>query len=77
MRFVTSCSRQPILGFEQLNPPFNIMKIPSRISGETASRLPMASACFNQFKLPQYETVEELREKLLYAIQSKSGFELT
>jgi ubiquitin-protein ligase E3 C len=42
-----------------------------------SSRLPMAASCFNQFKLPQYETIEELREKLLYSIQSKSGFELS
>jgi ubiquitin-protein ligase E3 C len=78
LRFVTSCSRQPILGFGQLSPPFNIMKIPAYVGDETAApRLPMASACFNQFKLPIYDTIEELRAKVLYAIQSKSGFELT
>lgn len=53
------------------------MKIPTYNPGETVSRLPMASACFNQFKLPIYDTIEELREKVLYALQSKSGFELT
>lgn len=74
---MTSCSRQPLLGFDQLNPPFNIMQISSHNPGETVSRLPMASACFNQFKLPKYATIEELREKVLYALLSKSGFELT
>mmetsp|Transcript_14416 Transcript_14416/g.21644 ORF Transcript_14416/g.21644 Transcript_14416/m.21644 type:complete len:1114 (+) Transcript_14416:66-3407(+) len=78
LRFVTSCSRMPLLGFGQLNPPFNIMKVPKHTDDEySTSRLPMASSCFNQFKLPQYDSVEEMREKLLYAIQSKSGFELS
>jgi hypothetical protein len=31
----------------------------------------------NLFKLPQYETVQQLKEKLLYAIKSHSGFELS
>ena len=42
-----------------------------------ASRLPTAATCMNLLKLPQYDTVEELREKLLYAISSDSGFELS
>mmetsp|Transcript_36049 Transcript_36049/g.67205 ORF Transcript_36049/g.67205 Transcript_36049/m.67205 type:complete len:216 (-) Transcript_36049:1114-1761(-) len=78
LRFVTSCSRPPLLGYGQFNPPFNIMKISQEGGGEAGSkRLPMAASCFNQFKLPQYDTVEELREKLLYSIQSKAGFELS
>jgi hypothetical protein len=31
----------------------------------------------NLLKLPQYDTVEQLRERLLYAIRSKSGFDLS
>ena len=79
LKFVTSCSRPPLLGYEQFDPPFNIMKVSQEGSGGAGGshRLPMASSCFNQLKLPQYDTVEELREKLLYSIQSKSGFELS
>ena len=78
LRFVTSCSRPPLLGYGQFDPPFNIMKISAEGEGGRGSkRLPMAASCFNQFKLPQYETVDELREKVLYSIQSKSGFELS
>ena len=77
LQFVTSCSRQPLLGFGQLYPPFNIMKVEVSPDHGSASRLPMASSCFNQLKLPQYESSEELRSKLLYAVKSRSGFELT
>lgn len=78
LRFVTSCSRPPLLGYEQFHPPFNIMKISPEGGGPAGSkRLPMAASCFNQLKLPQYESTEELRVKLLYSIHSKSGFELS
>lgn len=77
LKFVTSCSRQPLLGFKQLHPPFNICKVPAKNGEDEASRLPQASACFNQFKLPQYDTIEEMTEKVMYAIMSKSGFEMS
>jgi ubiquitin-protein ligase E3 C len=86
LRFVTSCSRQPLLGFGQLNPTFCIQKIPAYASqysgleppneGE-APRLPSAATCMNLLKLPTYDSVEILRDKLLYAIRSNSGFELS
>jgi len=83
---VTSCSRQPLLGFGQLNPTFAIQKVPAYASqynglepplpGE-APRLPSAATCMNLLKLPMYDSVDMLREKLLYAIRSNSGFELS
>lgn len=85
LKFVTSCSRQPLLGFGQLNPPFAIQKVPLYDSGfgdegsreNRSTRLPTASTCMNLLKLPQYRSLEELKTKLLYAIMSNSGFELT
>ena len=86
LRFVTSCSRQPLLGFGQLNPRFAIQKVPAYASQYTgleppqpgeAPRLPSAATCMNLLKLPCYDSVEMLREKLLYAIRSNSGFELS
>jgi ubiquitin-protein ligase E3 C len=89
LRFVTSCPRQPLLGFGQLNPSFCIQRTAPYSSqyqsgnmlaapqeGEQA-RLPSAATCMNLLKLPQYDTVEQLRERLLYAIRSKSGFDLS
>lgn len=43
---------------------------------ETA-RLPTASTCFNLLKLPNYKSRKSLKEKLLYAIRSGTGFELS
>uniref|UniRef100_A0A182QT97 Ubiquitin-protein ligase E3C n=1 Tax=Anopheles farauti TaxID=69004 RepID=A0A182QT97_9DIPT len=71
LKFVTSCSRPPLLGFKDLDPPFLIQN-----AGDT-DRLPSASTCMNLLKLPAFEEEDVLREKLLYAIQSGAGFELS
>lgn len=71
LKFVTSCSRPPLLGFKNLNPPFTV-----HFAGKV-DRLPTASTCMNLLKLPEYIEVETLRQKLLYAIESGSGFELS
>jgi ubiquitin-protein ligase E3 C len=70
LRFVTSCERPPPLGFASMNPPFTIQ----RISGD---KLPTASTCFNVLKLPVYSSEKLLRERLIYSIESGTGFELT
>ena len=77
LKFVTSCPRQPLLGFGNLNPKFGIHKVPSYESDETMARLPSAATCMNLLKLPQYSSKEQLKLKLLYAIKSNSGFELS
>ncbi|XP_055627362.1 ubiquitin-protein ligase E3C [Toxorhynchites rutilus septentrionalis] len=71
LKFVTSCSRPPLLGFKDLDPPFCIQN-----AGDT-DRLPSASTCMNLLKLPAFEKEDTLKEKLLYAIQSGAGFELS
>ncbi|KAJ3403473.1 Ubiquitin-protein ligase E3B, partial [Chytridiales sp. JEL 0842] len=45
--------------------------------GKDASRLPTAATCFNLLKLPAYQKKSVLKAKLLYAIQSGTGFELS
>jgi hypothetical protein len=74
LKFITSCSRQPLLGFCQLNPPICIQAV--RIQSD-ADRLPSASTCMNLLKLPTYSCKEVLREKLLYSISANCGFELS
>lgn len=71
LKFVTSCSRPPLLGFKDLDPPFCIQN-----SGDT-DRLPSSSTCMNLLKLPAFTSPDIMKEKLLYAIQSGSGFELS
>ncbi|KAK3381627.1 hypothetical protein B0H63DRAFT_396945 [Podospora didyma] len=72
LKYVTSTPRAPLLGFSQLSPAFSI-----RDGGQEVDRLPSASTCMNLLKLPQYRTAESLREKLLYAVKSGAGFDLS
>jgi ubiquitin-protein ligase E3 C len=46
LRFVTSCSRPPLLGFKGLKPKFTITD-----AGRDEDRLPTASTCFNLLKV--------------------------
>lgn len=72
IRFVTSTPRAPLLGFSHLNPRFSI-----RDSSEDQERLPSTSTCVNLLKLPRYANAETLRSKLLYAVSSGAGFDLS
>jgi ubiquitin-protein ligase E3 C len=81
LKFMTSCSRQPLLGFKSLSPLPCVYQV--RLSEEELNsdqnhqRLPSASTCMNLLKLPNYKTKEIMRSKLLYAIESGAGFELS
>jgi len=79
LKFVTSCSRQPLLGFAHLSPAFGIQLVPTLQPGDDPAsvRLPSAATCMNLLKLPRYSSQQQLRDKLLYAISSNSGFELS
>ncbi|PWN20875.1 HECT-domain-containing protein [Microstroma glucosiphilum] len=72
LKFVTSCPSPPLLGFGQLNPRFCV-----RCSGDDEQRLPTSSTCVNLLKLPRYNSLETTREKLLLAIRSGAGFDLS
>ena len=71
LKFVTSCERPSVLGFKDLRPPFTIML--TKAGNET---LPVSHTCSNILELPVYSSAQRLREKVLYAIRSGSGFEL-
>ena len=71
LKFVTSCSRPPLLGFKELHPSFTIS------SAKETDHLPSASTCMHLLKLPMFETKQEMKEKLVYAISSGAGFELS
>ncbi|CAH1175956.1 unnamed protein product [Phaedon cochleariae] len=71
LKFVTSCSRPPLLGFKELNPQFCIQ------SSGTENRMPTASTCLNLLKIPIITEEETLRNKLVSAIEQQAGFELS
>ncbi|GMM28144.1 ubiquitin-ubiquitin ligase [Martiniozyma asiatica (nom. inval.)] len=73
LKFVTSCPKQPLLGFKELSPKFGI-----RNAGrQDLVRLPTASTCVNLLKIPDYKDKETLRRKLLQSIKSGAGFDLS
>ncbi|XP_073437701.1 ubiquitin-protein ligase E3C isoform X1 [Dendrobates tinctorius] len=72
LKFVTSCSRPPLLGFKELYPAFCIHN-----GGLDLERLPTASTCMNLLKLPEFYDENLMRSKLLYAIECAAGFELS
>jgi len=72
LKFVTSCSRPPLLGFRDLDPPFCVQN-----AGGEHDRLPTASTCMNLLKLPDFRDSATLKQKLLYAIEAGAGFELS
>ncbi|OAL34163.1 hypothetical protein AYO20_06618 [Fonsecaea nubica] len=72
LKFVTSTPRAPLLGFSHLNPKFSI-----RDSSGDQDRLPSTSTCVNLLKLPRYEDLKTMKEKILYAVNSGAGFDLS
>ncbi|XP_063241165.1 E3 ubiquitin-protein ligase Nedd-4 isoform X4 [Bacillus rossius redtenbacheri] len=73
LQFVTGTSRVPMNGFKELygsNGPqlFTIEK------WGTAENYPRAHTCFNRLDLPPYESYQQLRDKLIKAIEGSQGF---
>ncbi|KAJ7980436.1 E3 ubiquitin-protein ligase UPL6 [Quillaja saponaria] len=77
LKFVSSCSRGPLLGFKYLEPQFCIQRAAGSASEEALDRLPTSATCMNLLKLPPYRSKEQLETKLLYAINADAGFDLS
>ncbi|XWS38900.1 hypothetical protein CRYUN_Cryun18bG0002900 [Craigia yunnanensis] len=54
LKFVTGCSRGPLLGFKYLEPLFCIQRACGSVSEEASDRLPTSATCMNLLKLPPY-----------------------
>ncbi|XP_077297988.1 E3 ubiquitin-protein ligase Nedd4 isoform X2 [Arctopsyche grandis] len=73
LQFVTGTSRVPMNGFKELygsNGPqlFTVEK------WGTPDNYPRAHTCFNRLDLPPYENYQQLRDKLIKAIEGSQGF---
>lgn len=77
LKFITACSRAPLLGFKFLEPGLSIQMAGSMLDSHAPDRLPTAATCMNLLKLPPYQSAQQIREKLLYATQNSSGFGLS
>jgi E3 ubiquitin-protein ligase HUWE1 len=72
LQFVTGSSKVPLSGFSELQgmrgiQRFSIHKTPQK------GALMSAHTCFNSLDLPSYGSEDEMREKLLYAINEGGG----
>jgi E3 ubiquitin-protein ligase HUWE1 len=74
LQFVTGTSQVPLEGFKGLIG----MRGPQKFSihrAEGGDRLPTAHTCFNQLDLPEYETEDMMRRKVVQAVQeAHEGF---
>jgi ubiquitin-protein ligase E3 A len=69
LKFTTGSDRSPIRGLAEIN-------LVVMLQGLDDERLPSAHTCFNHLILPQFSTKEQLRKKLLQAIENHEGFGL-
>ncbi|OCT84463.1 NEDD4-like E3 ubiquitin-protein ligase WWP2 isoform X2 [Xenopus laevis] len=73
LQFVTGTCRLPVGGFVELigsNGPQKFCI--DRVGKDTW--LPRSHTCFNRLDLPPYKSYEQLKEKLLFAIEETEGF---
>nr|XP_040220610.1 E3 ubiquitin-protein ligase Nedd-4-like isoform X5 [Anopheles coluzzii] len=73
LQFVTGTSRVPMNGFKELygsNGPqmFTIEK------WGTPENYPRAHTCFNRLDLPPYESYQQLKDRLIQAVEGSQGF---
>ena len=73
LQFVTGTSRVPMNGFKELYgsngpQPFTIEKWGS------PNNFPRAHTCFNRLDLPPYENYQQLRDRMIRAIEGSEGF---
>jgi E3 ubiquitin-protein ligase HUWE1 len=73
LQFVTGSSKVPLAGFGELPGMRGVQKFSIHKAGGSSGALMSAHTCFNSLDLPTYNSEEELREKLLYAINEGGG----
>ena len=69
LEFFTGSDRCPVGGLGKL-------KMTITKNGPESSRLPTAHTCFNVLLLPEYQSVDLLRDRLLKALDNAMGFGL-
>ena len=74
LSFVTGCSKIPLDGFKSLQGMNGVQKFNiRRMITNDLQRLPEGHTCFNQLDMPEYEDIETMRDRILYAIKETQG----
>ncbi|KAH7396785.1 hypothetical protein DE146DRAFT_51036 [Phaeosphaeria sp. MPI-PUGE-AT-0046c] len=66
LEFVTASDRVPVTGYEGIT--FHVVRV-----GD-GDMLPTSSTCFGKLYLPEYDSEETLKKKLILAIRNSKGF---
>ncbi|XP_056290361.1 NEDD4-like E3 ubiquitin-protein ligase WWP1 isoform X2 [Pseudoliparis swirei] len=73
MQFVTGTCRLPLGGFAELMGSNGPQKFCIEKVGKD-TWLPRSHTCFNRLDLPPYKSFDQLKEKLLFAVEETEGF---
>ncbi|XP_018119817.1 uncharacterized protein LOC414478 isoform X6 [Xenopus laevis] len=78
LQFVTGSPRLPVGGFRSLNPPLTIVRKTFEATENPDDFLPSVMTCVNYLKLPDYSSIDVMREKLLMAArEGQQSFHLS
>ncbi|XP_045470761.1 E3 ubiquitin-protein ligase RSP5-like [Harmonia axyridis] len=66
LEFVTGCTRLPVGGFEDLQPPLRIVR--------TTAGWPSAQTCYHQLNLPSGMTKEQISKFMIEIVPEALGF---
>ncbi|KAJ5585549.1 uncharacterized protein N7459_005349 [Penicillium hispanicum] len=74
LQFVTGTSKVPLNGFKELEGMNGVNKFNIHRDYGNKDRLPSSHTCFNQLDLPEYESYEDLRQRLYTAMTAGSEY---
>jgi len=73
LQFITGSPKLPIGGFKSLTPMFTVVCKPAEPPYTSDDYLPSVMTCVNYLKMPDYSTLDVLREKLDVAVKEGQG----
>ncbi|KAJ4985328.1 ubiquitin-protein ligase [Stagonosporopsis vannaccii] len=73
LQFITGSPKLPIGGFKSLTPMFTVVCKPAEPPYTSDDYLPSVMTCVNYLKMPDYSTLDVLREKLSVAVKEGQG----
>jgi E3 ubiquitin-protein ligase TRIP12 len=73
LQFLTGCPRLPFGGFKGLSPPLTVVRKTAESNRLADDYLPSVMTCVNYLKLPDYSSLDVMRERFLVAMKEGQG----
>jgi E3 ubiquitin-protein ligase TRIP12 len=73
LQFVTGCPRLPFDGFKGLSPPLTVVRRTAESNRRADDYLPSVMTCVNYLKLPDYSSLEVMKERFIVAMREGQG----